>query len=134
MLSEVELVHVNSRYTLARTATVTLDELGDTLARLLPEVWGFAMNSGAMIAGAPFTRYLSSQADGTLEIEAGVQVVRPVEQQGEILLVELPECELSARGSEQTGARPPAHVGRSTSPIPARNLTLRSGRRKCTGR
>jgi effector-binding domain-containing protein len=59
------------------------------VARLLPEVFQYALDSQAGVDGMPFTRYLTWGGD-ELEIEAGMPVSRAVEGNGRIRLVKLP--------------------------------------------
>ncbi len=53
---------------------VKLTEIGSALAEVLPSVFKHAQQSGAAIAGQPFTRYLE-WGPGLVTIEAGIPVV-----------------------------------------------------------
>mgnify|MGYP000939272825 CR=1 FL=1 len=70
MLGEIAVVEVPARTALAVTATTTMEELGDVLSRLFPELCARAAGLGLATAGMPLTRYGASHADGSMEIEA----------------------------------------------------------------
>ena len=53
---------------------VKLSEIGSALAEILPGVFKHALQTGAAIAGQPFTRYLE-WGPGLVTIEAGIPVV-----------------------------------------------------------
>ena len=53
---------------------VKLSEIGSALAEILPNVFKHAQQTGAAIAGQPFTRYLE-WGPGLVTIEAGIPVV-----------------------------------------------------------
>jgi AraC family transcriptional regulator len=53
---------------------VKLSEIGSTLAEVLPSVFKHAQQTGAAIAGQPFTRYVE-WGPGLVTIEAGLPVV-----------------------------------------------------------
>ena len=53
---------------------VKLSEIGSALAEVLPSVFKHAQQTGAAIAGQPFTRYLE-WGPGLVTIEAGIPVV-----------------------------------------------------------
>jgi AraC-like DNA-binding protein/effector-binding domain-containing protein len=53
---------------------VKLSEIGSALAEILPSVFKHAQQTGAAIAGQPFTRYLE-WGPGLVTIEAGIPVV-----------------------------------------------------------
>jgi AraC family transcriptional regulator len=55
---------------------VKLTEIGSTLAEVLPRVFMHAQQTGAAIAGQPFTRYLQ-WGPGLVSIEAGIPIVAP---------------------------------------------------------
>lgn len=51
-----------------------MEELGDVLSRLFPELCARAAGLGLTPAGLPFTRYGASLTDGSMEIEACLPV------------------------------------------------------------
>lgn len=93
MLSEIEVRREPGMWALVIPATADAAGLGDLLQGLLPEVFLFAMASGAGPAGKPFTRYLSWNPDGTVDLEAGMPVLKPVEGNGRVQCVELEEVQ-----------------------------------------
>jgi AraC family transcriptional regulator len=89
----IALYHINKRkepemtYIIKRTEhspqpvlvirrRVKLSEIGTTLAEVLPSVFKHAQQTGAGIAGQPFTRYVE-WGPGLVTIEAGLPVVAP---------------------------------------------------------
>ncbi|WP_321474635.1 GyrI-like domain-containing protein [uncultured Paludibaculum sp.] len=71
----------------ARTAP---DQIAAALTHCLPAVWNCAVERGATISGAPFTRYLNFDDQGLMEIEVGMPVLEAVEGRDPVLAVELP--------------------------------------------
>lgn len=74
MLGEIAVVEVPERTALVLTATTTMEELGEVLSRLFPELCARAARLGLATAGVPMTRYGASHADGSIEIEACLPV------------------------------------------------------------
>ncbi|MBA3972807.1 MAG: hypothetical protein C0504_01160 [Candidatus Solibacter sp.] len=74
MLPDIAVVEVAARTALVLTATTTMEELGEVLSRLFPELCARAAGLGLTPKGAPFTRYGATQADGSIEIEACLTV------------------------------------------------------------
>lgn len=91
MLSEIEVRRQPGCWALVIPATTTSDMLGTLLAELLPEVFVYALSSGAGPAGPAFTRYLAWNPDGSVELEAGLPVLRAVPDSGRIRCVEYDE-------------------------------------------
>ena len=75
------------------TATIRIQckaaELNTQLATVFPEVIGVATESGAKLAGVPFTLYHRVDGD-QIDIEAGIPVVSKIEDQGRVKASELP--------------------------------------------
>jgi AraC family transcriptional regulator len=71
-------------------AEVAADSIGAALAEMLPEVFQFALASGAGVAGYPFTRYVGF-GPGILHVEAGVPVSKKVTGTDRIKVIELPD-------------------------------------------
>ena len=69
-------------------ARVRQEELSGELARILPEVFQFALSEQAGVAGMPFARYIVDGPED-LEIEAGVPVALAVKGNGRIVPIEL---------------------------------------------
>ena len=67
---------------------VPTEQLAATFAEVLPAVFGYVMQSGADLAGAPFARYLDMAE--TTTVEAGCPVSGAAEASGEIELGEIP--------------------------------------------
>jgi effector-binding domain-containing protein len=95
MVSDVEVRTLEARPALVIRATTTADEISEKLSELLPEVVVHAQASGAGVAGAPFTRYLAWNPDGSVELEAGVPVLSQVPPEGRIEPIELPSGEVA---------------------------------------
>ena len=72
---------------------VTRDQIRDALADALTAAWVHAEANGVTPSGPPFTRY-SSQDDGSVALEAGVQLPRCVEGWEGIIATELPGGEV----------------------------------------
>ena len=89
MLSEITVRRQPGAWALVIPATVDAVGIGDLLKELLPEVFLFAVANGAAPAGRPFTRYMAWNPGGTVELEAGVPVLKPLEGNGRIQCVEL---------------------------------------------
>lgn len=83
----VEMLPVTS--TLYMRFRVSPEQLGARLAQVLPAVYGHAVGSGGVLAGAPYARYHDVSED-TLDLEAGVPVAAPGTGKGEIQAGELP--------------------------------------------
>ena len=96
MLSEIELRAIEPRHALVIAATVQPEDLGATLASVLPRVWALVQSAGYVMTGPPFTRNGASHADGSIEIEAGITVAGAVAGDGDIRCVELPACEAAS--------------------------------------
>ena len=101
MLTEIEVRREPGCWALVIPATAPADGLGVLLEELLPEAFVYAAASGAGPAGPPFSRYLAWNPDGSVELEAGVPVLRPVEDSGRIRCVEIGEAECA--GAVPTG-------------------------------
>jgi effector-binding domain-containing protein len=82
--AQPQIEHRSEQPYVAIAATVTMDELGPTVDRLFPQLFGWLEARGIEPAGAPFIRYLRIDMDGDLEIElaapisAGVDAEAPV--------------------------------------------------------
>jgi effector-binding domain-containing protein len=74
LISEIAVVEVPARAALVLAATTTMEDLGDVLSRLFPELCVQAAELGLTPMGAPFTRYGATHADGAIEIEACLTV------------------------------------------------------------
>jgi len=74
LISEIAVVEVPARTALVLAATTTMEDLGDVLSRLFPELCVKAAELGLTPMGAPFTRYGATHADGSIEIEACLTV------------------------------------------------------------
>ncbi|MBI1850058.1 MAG: GyrI-like domain-containing protein [Planctomycetes bacterium] len=68
---------------------VAKSEVSKTLAEILPEVSAYVSEIGAQTTAAPFCRY-HSEADGSVDLEAGIQVTKPVPAKGRIQPSEIP--------------------------------------------
>lgn len=93
MLSDIELRRQPGCWALVIPATTTSDTLSAMLAELLPEVFVYALASGAGPSGPPFTRYLAWNPDGSVELEAGVPVLRPAPDSGRIRCIEIDDTQ-----------------------------------------
>ncbi len=92
MLSEIEVKTVPPVTAMVIRRSVEIDEIGNALAEILHEVWGFVTARSGESAGPPFTRYLAWNADSVVDIEAGIPVALPLPAEGSVELLELPEC------------------------------------------
>jgi len=93
MLSEIEVRRLPGGWALVIPATVAADGIGDILRELLPEAFMCAVSRGTVPSGPPFTRYLSWNPDGTVDLEAGVPVPAPVQPSGRVQCVEMQPVE-----------------------------------------
>jgi effector-binding domain-containing protein len=73
---------------------VTRDQIRDALADALTAAWIHAEANGVTPSGPPFTRYTSLE-DGTVSLEAGVQLSRAVPGGHGIIATELPGGEVA---------------------------------------
>ncbi len=86
---KIRIQNLKSQPTLAMTATTTKAEVSSVLADLLPQVHVYTAQSGADMAGPPFTRYHNRSEQG-VELEAGMPVTEPAAGEGSIEAGELP--------------------------------------------
>lgn len=93
MLSDIEVRRQPGCWALVIPATTTSDALTTLLADLLPEVFVYALSSGTAPSGPPFTRYLAWNPDGSVELEAGVAVLRQVPDSGRVRCIELDDTQ-----------------------------------------
>ena len=89
MAYEIEVKDMPPQPTITIRATIAMNELGDTLGVILPEVWAYLEGRGVQPAGPPFARYHSYGPD-TIDLEAGMAVAEPVEGEGRIQASTLP--------------------------------------------
>jgi effector-binding domain-containing protein len=89
MLSDIELRHHPGGWALVIPATTAAEEIGATLRELIPEAFMHAVTHGAAPSGPPFTRYLSWNPDGAVDLEAGIPLPKPVEGSERIQCIEL---------------------------------------------
>ena len=75
--------------TLVVRRKITLAQVAQELAGILPRVFTFAQQTGIPLAGPPFTRYLE-MGRGTATIEAGFAVGVAGKSEGDIVASELP--------------------------------------------
>lgn len=86
---EIKIEYLKKQPTLAMTATTTQAEVSTVLADLLPQIHVYTAQSGADMAGPPFTRY-HNWSPGGVELEAGMPVTEPAAGEGPIEAGELP--------------------------------------------
>ena len=93
MLSAIQVRALKAQPTLVIKATTTMEEYGAALARILPEVWQFAVSRGIEPSGPPFARFLAFHPDDTGELEAGITIPDAVAGEGCVEASELPSGE-----------------------------------------
>lgn len=75
---------------LAIRKNLTMDQIGEQLPPLIPEVFGWLAARGIAPAGAPFFKYNVVDMRGEMEIEVGVPVATPVPGDDRVLAGALP--------------------------------------------
>lgn len=73
MSYEISTESMPAMTVLYKSATIPADQLADTLGKILPAVFQFAIASGATIVGPPMARY-PKKGPGMMTIEAGIAV------------------------------------------------------------
>lgn len=89
VVSEVVLRKREPGWALVIPATAQLETLDEVRVSLFPELWQKAAAWGAGRVGVPFLRYTAWNADGTIEVEAGIRVAKAVEGKGDVECVEM---------------------------------------------
>ena len=84
----IEVVTLKPQPVLVMEDEVAPEELGAALARMLPQVHGYAEQLGAVVSGMPFMRYLNMS--DRFHIQAGIPVAEPTAGTDEIKADELP--------------------------------------------
>lgn len=77
MAYEIEVKDMAPQATATIRTTIAMNEIGDTLGVILPEVWAYLEGQGIQPAGPPFARYHSYGPDA-IDLEAGMAVAEPV--------------------------------------------------------
>lgn len=93
MTSEIQIRTMQRRVALVSSANVMPEEIGTTLMTAFPTARGYARDRDIEITGAPFARYLSWNPDGSVDLEAGVPIAKPIDGEGDLYCIELPEGE-----------------------------------------
>jgi effector-binding domain-containing protein len=84
-----KLIDITEQHTATVRVTCKPDEISRTLAGILPEVMRYLGESGATVAGPPFSRYHSVEG-GQIDLEAGLPVTQPIKGSGRIKASMLP--------------------------------------------
>ena len=132
---------------LAIRATSAMDKLEGLMGSLFGEVYGYIQESGEQPTGMPFSRYHSMDG-ATVDLECGMPVASPMDGKGRVEAGELPAGTVATVTHLGPLQQSPAVVvradgvdgfagtrtgggalGRSMSPILARNPTNRNGAR-----
>jgi len=90
---DIHVREVSSVPVLLVRTRATRDQIRDALADALTAAWVHAETNGVTPSGPPFTRY-SSLEDGTIALEAGVQLPYAVAGRDDIVASELPGGEV----------------------------------------
>ena len=75
---EFSLKELPKQHTATIRMTVKEDEISKSLADMLPAVMSYISKVGASMAGPPFSRYHKVEG-GTIDLEAGIPVMEPIE-------------------------------------------------------
>jgi effector-binding domain-containing protein len=89
MDSAPEITHRAAQPYAGISAHVTMATIGSVADRI-PEIFGWLAAHGIAPAGPPFFRYHALDMESHLEVEAGVPVASPVEDDGDIRAGTLP--------------------------------------------
>jgi effector-binding domain-containing protein len=90
MLSAIEIRKMPAGFALVIRHTSTSDALTEDLTQIIAEIWT-AYRERVHPEGPPFMRYLSFQANGEIEIEAGIRCADVHVASGRIQCIDVPE-------------------------------------------
>lgn len=103
-MTEISLIDVEERPTVAVRRQVRMEELPDFFARVFDEVAAQVEQAGAHLGGAPFARYRGSPGE-VVDVEAGFPLTAPWPGGGDLVAGSLPAAravEAVHRGSYET--------------------------------
>jgi effector-binding domain-containing protein len=86
---EINVRNIASQPVMSARTTVKTTELGETLGRLIPDVFGFLQRRGVSPLDGTFVRYHSFK-DGNVDLEVGLPVSQTISGDGKIQPGELP--------------------------------------------
>src|SRR5947209_4907936 len=90
MLSEPTIVERTAQPYVGIKTTIAMDEIGAFADTAFSELFGWLGQRGIAPAGAPFFRYRRFDADGELDMEAGIPVAAAVAADGRVHADTLP--------------------------------------------
>jgi effector-binding domain-containing protein len=88
-IDECTIEEIAAQPALSIRVTIPADAVSKTLATLIPEILGVMTEMGGQLAGPPYCRYHSMEAD-KIDLEAGVPLKKKVEGKGRVKAAELP--------------------------------------------
>lgn len=90
MLGEPTIEERSAQHYAAIRRKVTMQNVGEVLPAIHPEVFAWLAAKGIAQAGLPFWKYNVIDMEAEMEVEVGVPVAAPVSREGDVLAGVLP--------------------------------------------